>query len=209
MSKALCGVRADCGTSYQKLEKFASLVREQLNFAPHEAINPLRLFEDLHEIRIRQSDGHTIPLRSGVIVLEDSEGYARYDRDKKLIEILASEKIYDWLEQGHPRAGYFVTHELGHCVLHTDQLIRLAQMPANQQTALHRDRVGHQPFQDTEWQANAFASALLMPARGMASLEKKYGYLNVLLLADQFGVSREAAGYRLEQFNKRMNDLLS
>jgi Zn-dependent peptidase ImmA (M78 family) len=185
-----------------------SHLREQLKFASDEAINPLRLFEDLHEISIGQSNGKSIPLRSGVIALEDSEGYARYDRDRKLIEILASEKIYDWLEQGHPRASYFVTHELGHCVLHTDQLIRLAQMPTNQQTALHRDRVGHKPFQDTEWQANAFASALLMPARGLALLEKKRGYLSVPLITDQFGVSREAAGYRLEQFNTRRNDLL-
>lgn len=208
MTKALCGVRADQGASYQKLEALASHVRKQLSFAPDAAIDPLRLFEDLHEISIRQGGGQLIPLRSGVVALEDSEGYARYDRGRKLIEILASERIYEWLERGHPRASYFVAHELGHCVLHTDQLIRLAQMPTNQQAALHRDRVGHKPFQDTEWQANAFASALLMPARGIASLEQRYGSVSAELIVDQFGVSREAAGYRLILFNERKGDLL-
>jgi hypothetical protein len=208
VTKALCGVRADRGASYKHLETVASHVREQLKFAPDAAIEPLRLFEDLHELSILLHNGKSIPLRGGVIALEDSEGYARYDRDRSLIEILASEGTYDWLEQGHPRASYFVAHELGHCILHTDQLIRLAQMPTNQQAALHRDRVGHKPFQDTEWQANAFASALLMPARGIASLEQRYGYLNPALIADQFGVSREAAGYRLNLFNDKRRDLL-
>jgi hypothetical protein len=208
MTKGLCGVRADRGASYERLEVVASHVREQLHFAPDAAIDPLRLFEDLHEISIGLKNGATMPLRSGVIALEDSEGYARYDRVRKLIEILASERTYERLEQRHPRAAYFVAHELGHCVLHTDQLIRLAQMPVNQQAALHRDRAGHKPFRDTEWQANAFAGALLMPAHGIASLEKRYGLVNTGTLVEQFGVSREAAGYRLRIFNERRRELL-
>jgi Zn-dependent peptidase ImmA (M78 family) len=208
MSKALAGVRADSKHSHRSLEKLAVHVRQQLKFSPDAALEPLRLFEDLHELRIKQANGTTIPLRGGVIALEDSEGYARYDQNKKLIEILASEKIYGWLEEGHPRAAYFLAHELGHCVLHTDQLIRLAQMPTNQQTAFHRGRSGHKAFEDTEWQANAFASALLMPAHGIASLERKRGYLDISLIVDQFGVSFEAAGYRLDAFAARRDELL-
>jgi Zn-dependent peptidase ImmA (M78 family) len=97
---------------------------------------------------------------------------------------------------------------LGHCILHTDQLIRLAQMPTNQQTAFHRGRTGHKPYEDTEWQANAFASALLMPARGIASLERERGYLDASLIVDRFGVSLEAAGYRLDSFTARRDELL-
>jgi len=81
-------------------------------------------------------------------------------------------------------------------------------MPTNQQAALHRDRVGHKPFQDTEWQANAFASALLMPAHGIAAIERDYGILNADLIVEQFKVSREAAGYRLNTFRERKEDLL-
>ena len=209
MSKGLSGVRADNKYSYRKLEAFAAYVRKELKFDAGQAIDPLRLFEDLHQIGIKKSDGKLIPLRGGVIAVEDSEGYTRYDRHHQVIEILASESIYHRLENQHPRAGYFVAHELGHCVLHTDQLVRLAQMPTNQQAAFHRGREGHKPFEDTEWQANAFASALLMPARGIAALEEDYGQLTASLIADQFGVSHEAAGYRLNLYNTKKDELLT
>lgn len=208
MSKTLTGVRADNKYSYSKLENWASYVRQQLDFDPDAALDPLRLFEDLHEISISRADGTVIPLRGGVIGLEDSEGYACYNRSRKLIEILASERVYGWLEDKHPRAAYFLAHELGHCLLHTDQLIRLAQMPTNQQAAFHRGRTDHKPFEDTEWQANAFASALLMPARGLVSVEQEFGYLDASLLVDRFGVSGEAAGYRLDCFASRRDELL-
>jgi Zn-dependent peptidase ImmA (M78 family) len=208
VSKELSGVRADNKYSYRKLETIAAYVRQELKFAPDQAIDPLRLFEDLHEISITKNDGTVVPLRGGVIAVEDSEGYARYDRKNHVIEILASESTYHRLENRNPRAGYFVAHELGHCVLHTDQLMRLAQMPTDQQAAFHRGRGGHRPFEDTEWQANAFASALLMPARGIAALQHAYGELTDSLIADRFGVSLEAAGYRLNLYDSKKEDLL-
>jgi len=208
MSKGLSGVRADQKFSYRAMEQAATYVREQLKFPADEALDPLRLFEDLHEISIGQRDGTAIPLRGGVITLEDSEGYTRYDRQRRIIEILASELTYLRLEQGHPRAAYFVAHELGHCVLHTDQLVRLAQMPTNQQAAFHRGRTDHKPYEDTEWQANAFASALLMPAAGLVSLEDEGLELSPLFVARRFRVSREAASYRLDLFESRRRDLL-
>lgn len=208
MSKPLTGVSADRKHSYHSFENIASYVRQQLNFTPDEAINPLRLFEGMHEICISKSDGTRIPLGYGVITLEDSEGYARYDKNRKLIEILASNESYTKLETNHPRAAYFVAHELGHCILHTDQLIRLAQMPSNQQAAFHRLRNNHQAFEDTEWQANAFAGALLMPARSIASIEQEYGYLDASSIVNKFGVSPEAARYRLELFRTRRDELL-
>jgi len=143
-----------------------------------------------------------------VIMLEDSEGYTRYDKERRIIEILASDLIYARLEESHPRAAYFVAHELGHCVLHTDQLVRLAQMPTNQQAAFHRGRADHKPYEDTEWQANAFASALLMPAAGMAALEDEGLELDPLFVARRFRVSKEAANYRLDLFRNRRRELL-
>jgi hypothetical protein len=208
MSKSLSGVRADQKYSYSKLESVAAYARKQLRFEPDQAIDPLRLFEDLHYIRVKQGNDTMIPLRGGVIELEDSEGYTRYDRNKKVLEILASARTYEWLEKRRPRAGYFVAHELGHCVLHSDQLVRLAQMPTNQQAAFHRGRIGHKPFEDTEWQANAFAGALLMPARGIADLERHYRVVTVAAIMDQFGVSTEAARYRLGLFSDRRAELL-
>lgn len=206
-NRSLSGVRADHCYSYRKMEALASVVRQQLGIAQDTAINPIELFEDLHEITIGRSGAGDIALGYGVVALEDSEGYARYDRDQDILEILASERTYSWLEDGHPRALYFVGHELGHCILHTDQLIRLAQMPTQQQAAFHRGRKAHKAYEDTEWQANAFASALLMPARGVAALER-VGRLTISAIMDQFSVSREAAGYRLDLYIARKTDLL-
>jgi len=92
--------------------------------------------------------------------------------------------------------------------LHTDQLVRLAEMPTNQQAAFHRGRADHKPYEDTEWQANAFASALLMPAAGLVALEDEGLELTPLFIARRFRVSKEAASYRLDQFEKRRRDLL-
>lgn len=206
MSK-LAGVKADRAYSHQKLEGVAGIVRKELEFGSVEAIDPLRLFEDLHDISVIVA-GKNIPLRSGVITLENSEGYARYDSQKNCIEVLASECTYAWLEKGHPRAAFFVAHELGHALLHTQQLVRLAQMPTKQQTAFHRGLSDHKPYEDTEWQANAFASSLLMPARGLAALEEKHGALSAITIAETFKVSYETAGYRLTLFNQRKGELL-
>jgi hypothetical protein len=204
----LAGVKADRAYSHKKLEGVADYVRKGLNFGSTEAIDPLRLFEDLHEISITDA-GRTIPLRGHVTDLETSEGYARYDAGKQCIEVVASVSTYQWLERGHPRAGFFVGHELGHCLLHTGQLMRLAQMPTNQQAAFHRGLTDHKPYEDTEWQANSFAGALLMPARGLAELEGQYGSLTTDMVQDVFKVSGQAADIRLQLFQNRRHELLA
>ena len=209
MPPELSGIRADSDYSYRKLEKIATRVRTVLDCPPAEPIDAQRLFDGL-DITIRDGDGRQIPIRGHVIELNDSEGYAKYDRERRTIEILASPTTYEWLELGHPRACYFVAHELGHCLLHTDQLVRLAKMPKAQQAALHRggERVTHKTFQDTEWQANTFASALLMPARGLLELEEKYNELSPFIIAEQFHVSTQAASFRLQLYRDRKEQLL-
>lgn len=207
MSQGLLGVRADRVYSYRNLEKVAVYVREQLNYSPTEAINTLQLFDGL-DMMVHDRTGQDIPIRGSVIELNKLEGFTKYDSDNHIIEILASPKTYDWLERNYPRGGYFVAHELGHCLLHTDQLVRLAQMPRAQQAALHRGGQIHKTYQDTEWQANAFASALLMPARGLLVLEQMYDDLSPVIVAEHFRVSAEAASYRLELYIARKQQLI-
>ena len=209
MWQGLVGVRADHGYSYRKLEQVAARVRDLLDYSPTEAINTLLLFDGL-DIEVRDGTGRDIPIHGAVIELNGSEGFAKYDGDRRVIEILASPEAYNWLETGHPRGGFFVAHELGHCLLHTDQLVRLAQMPKAKQAALHRggEEVGHKTYRDTEWQANAFAGALLMPAQGLLILEQEHGELSPDIIVEHFHISAEAAGYRLELYNDRKKELL-
>ena len=210
MPKGPSGIRADRGYSHQELELLAAHVREKLKSPPTSAINALRLFDGL-DILVRDRAGQDIPIRGVVVDLEDTEGFSKYDSDRRVIEIRASAETYDWLERGYPRAGYFVAHELGHCFLHTDLLVRLAQMPAVQRAALHGggQLVAHEFYRDTEWQANAFASALLMPAHGLLALEQQHrDGLCPTKIAEHFHVSVEAASYRLELYNNRKQQLL-
>ena len=132
MSQRHLGVRADRGRSYRTLEKAAAHVRDRLHCPPTEAIDTLRLFDGL-SITVHTKAGRDIPIQGSVIELNDSEGFSKYDKERGVIEILASAETYEWLEAGYPRGGYFVAHELGHCLLHTDQLVRLAQMPKAEQ----------------------------------------------------------------------------
>jgi Zn-dependent peptidase ImmA (M78 family) len=81
-------------------------------------------------------------------------------------------------------------------------------MPTRQQAAFHRGQSDHKPYEDTEWQANAFAGSLLMPASGMATLEEQNGHLSTAMVSSVFKVSSEAAGYRLRLFNERRGELL-
>ena len=209
MWQGLVGVRADRGYSYRKIEKIAAHVRGLLGYSPTEAIDTLQLFDGL-DIEVEDGSGRGIPVHGAVIELNGSEGYAKYDSDRRVIEILASPETYCRLEKGYPRGGFFVAHELGHCLLHTDQLIRLAQMHKAQQAELHRCRkeVAHEAYRDTEWQANAFAGALLMPAQGLQILEQQHGELSEDIVTEHFHVSSEAAGYRLELYNDRKKELL-
>ena len=210
MQKRPVGIQADRGYSYRDLEHIASNVRKHLALPPTTAINAQKLFDGLN-LSVRARNGRTIPVRGGVIEIKDSEGYSRYDSDQEVIEILASAATYAWLEQGHPRAVYFVSHELGHCLLHTNLLVRLAQMPSGEQAALHRggERNTHKFFRDTEWQANAFAGVLLMPARGLVALEQKHSDgLFPEEIAEHFQVSVQAATYRLQTYNDRKHQLL-
>ena len=207
MTKSPSGVKSDHKFSCLDLERIAARVRVDLGLKAHQAIDAIRLFEDLHDITICQNDGTTISL-GGYVTPELTEGYALHNSERKRLEIIASERTYEWLLAGNPRAKYFVAHELGHCILHTDQLIRLAKMPTDLQTAFHRGGTGgvtHKSYEDTEWQANAFASALLMSAKGIMGMKEKYGLFTPAMIVEQYDVSFEAARYRYELLMKRPN----
>ena len=60
---------------------------------------------------------------------------------------------------------------------------------------------------DTEWQANGFAAAMLMPATGLDQMERA-GELDVRMVAKTYLVSLQAAELRLKVFADRRRELL-
>jgi Zn-dependent peptidase ImmA (M78 family) len=76
----------------------------------------------------------------------------------------------------------------------------MAKLP-HREAALMRSSGGHPRYLDSEWQANAFAAAMLMPAEGLASLQGSDHKLDELLLMRRFNVSAQAAQIRINVFN--------
>lgn len=73
--------------------------------------------------------------------------------------IQLSNSTYRRLEKGDPQAKFTVAHEFGHVRLH-----------ASYKSAVFARRSQIRPFEDPEWQANAFAAAVLMPLPTMRFL---------------------------------------
>lgn len=210
MSPRPRGYKADRGAlSYAKIEGIAARVRRVL--APDvplsEALPGLELFENLEAFGVRTPTGK-ISLSYGVLDLPAGvEAETRYFEDNNCIVVGLSATTYKHLERGQGRARHTLNHEVGHAVLHAEQLKRMSTLP-HAAAALARAQE-HRFCEDTEWQADAFAAALEMPARGLLALESRYGNLSSSLVSSMMQVSVEAAVNRLNTFGTRRAALLN
>ncbi len=131
------------------------------------------------------------------------EAETYFDAKKAIFVVGLAPAVFGDLELGKSRARFTLAHELGHRVLHTLELMKLSRLP-HTEAALLRTRVPvHPNCEDTEWQANAFAAAMLMPVRGLRDLERAIGHLDDRNVAIRFSVSRCAARNRLIVYRSR------
>jgi Zn-dependent peptidase ImmA (M78 family) len=127
--------------------------------------------------------------------------------ERGAIEVVLREDTYQSLRRDEARARFTFMHELAHARLHAEDLVRRGRLP-HFHASFRRagGRPSHRTFQDTEWQANVWASAFLMPARELLHLEMS-SQLRTPILQKIFGVSAEAAAYRLATFLSRKGEL--
>lgn len=98
------------------------------------------------------------------------------------------------------RRRFTVAHEVGHLVLHLPLLLARRSQP----TLFEVEQL---PYGDSrmEWQADAFAAAILMPTAAIVNmvgaLSRAGGWIGPDLLVDTFGVSRQAAEVRLKSLD--------
>lgn len=71
-------------------------------------------------------------------------------------EIVVSKDVYETISA--PRNRFTLGHELGHAILHTDELSMREGAAARPMNV-----VSLKAFESSEWQANQFAGAILMP----------------------------------------------
>lgn len=96
--------------------------------------------------------------------------------------IFIREDVYENALKGNGRDRFTIAHELGHYLMHTSEDI-----------VFTRSSVKLKPYEDSEWQANVFASELLMPEYLISDKD------NVFTLMSRFGVSSSAANVRLNK----------
>jgi hypothetical protein len=103
--------------------------------------------------------------------------------------IMLTQNTYDQACRDSPRARFTVIHELGHLALsHT--------------RGFHRDQRGGEDikaYEDSEWQANAFAAEFLMPATDVAA-RRLWQPVELMM---RYQVSEPAATKRLRDLTKQ------
>jgi len=90
--------------------------------------------------------------------------------------IYLREDVYERAVEGQGRDRFTAAHELGHYLHHLDVPIKF-----------HRSTTRLKPYVDSEWQADTFAGALLMPPDRMRLCQ------SLAEVSERFGVSRSAA----------------
>jgi hypothetical protein len=109
-------------------------------------------------------------------------------------------QTYARLEAGGGRPKFTAAHEIGHVVLHRNELHTSAPWPNGGVVFARRTEID--PYEDPEWQANNFASALLMPATALVQLERTHGEVTDTLIHETLEVSLTSARLRLKIFNQ-------
>lgn len=97
--------------------------------------------------------------------------------DPNTNQIVIREDIYDRARHGEGRDRFTIAHEIGHYILHNSSLLTLTRVYQNEDI---------KPYEDVEWQADAFAGELLCPSFAIKNLSIKE-------TAQKYGVSLQAA----------------
>ena len=95
--------------------------------------------------------------------------------------------IYKGMCDKEPRDVFTLYHELGHHFLKHERSMNRGQFEE------------HMWIEDSEWQANTFASEILMPLDEI----KANRYTSIFDLVDAYGVSCDAARIRLEKLRQQ------
>lgn len=197
MTNRPTGIDAKNSQTYVSIERKAAEVRKAFGLSTDKSVKMSEVFEFLIDDFQVVLPKKTVPMVIGVEKLT-TEALTRWNPDSEQLELLLSEEWYPKLCEGYSRASFTVAHELGHAVLHTDTLLELGDLNLKSQAALHRGLKEHPIYRDTEWQANSFAAAFLMPLEGIKRLTVKLENLSEWEIANRFGVSEEAASIRLD-----------
>lgn len=134
-------------------------------------------------------------LRPGVADLSDGvEGMTWPDG-----RVFVSEETYLGAARGQGRQRFTMCHEAYHALFHRPQISKV--LVDTGELALYR-RAELNYSVDPEWQANAFASSILMPARMVQRVVRESHGKTIEDMMWRFGVSKTAATIRIAQVRR-------
>jgi hypothetical protein len=119
-----------------------------------------------------------------VDVMKEVEAAVNPDKGELIIREDVYLALTDPTSYAHGRARFTIAHELGHLFLHEG-------ITLNRQIKIK----DHKVYEDSEWQADTFASELLMPSYMCEGL-------SVEEIQEKFIVSYAAAQIKFEKLNK-------
>ena len=202
------------------LESQALGLRQALCYGVMEVINGREFYNRIQEYSVNVAGkSHRVrfrrcPLPPGI------EARAKFNPESDDYEIALTEQTCHFLQTGYPRGTWTIVHEAGgHLVLHAVLLQKLRQMPIQSIDALYCG-APHKPYVDTEWQADAFTGAFLMPAPAIQKLKMEH-YPRLVqmgtiiqkemgaIIQKYFHVSPEAAANRWDNFHYRSGRLVN
>lgn len=146
---------------------------------PDGRINMPRLLDDLTRYGIYYDvfDQKSEPVPRGVEACYVPEDRTLYIRDT----------VHAEMGRGGQRARFTFGHELGHAVL------------AHRRTLNRQSGANIPTYCESEWQANCFAAEFTMPLTEVL----KYNLFSAEAIAEHFGVSPAAAGFRLDDLIRK------
>lgn len=97
--------------------------------------------------------------------------------DPQTNQIVIRDDIYERARHGEGRDRFTIAHEIGHYILHNTNMITLTRVYPNENV---------KPYEDVEWQADAFAGELLCPSCAIRNMD-------ILDISRIYGVSVKAA----------------
>jgi transcriptional regulator with XRE-family HTH domain len=184
------GRRARSARYRRDIETVAAEMRKTMPVPPQGKISALSFFERLDEL--------TFPVRGEQYRVDYAvrrlahrvEARTHADVASRTIEIAVSPEAYREMTRGNPRSLFTLCHEVGHVVLHREELVTPDE-PSESDAAVH-------PCSSTEWQAQAFAAAFISPLEQVLALHDQIGSLSPVDVHRTFGCSKVAAQRRLE-----------
>jgi hypothetical protein len=162
----------ECGLSKAVVDKFAAQVAAHVGYEPGSALDPI------------------VAKMGGTILTQDVLDFNRLPSGSIRIDGIGRFAIFLAAHTGPARDRFTIAHELGHYFLHY-------LYPNQNGATIERLEAQRYGSGRVEWEANWFAAGFLMPS---ARFSERYSALNgsVASLADEFGVSSEAARIRAQ-----------